>query len=85
MNSLRAYLKSLPDDDARIDFATRCGTTLGYLRKAMSIKQQFGESLCINMERESGGAVACEDMRADVDWAYIRQSTAPPPVAESPP
>lgn len=27
---------------------------------------------CIEIERASGGAVRCEDLRPDVDWAYLR-------------
>lgn len=30
------------------------------------------ESLAINIDRESGGAVPCERLRSDVDWAYLR-------------
>ena len=54
------------------EFAARCGTSVGYIRKGISAGQKFGESLCINFERESYGAVRCEDMRPDVDWAFIR-------------
>lgn len=71
MEELIKYLKTLNPDD-KGDFCRRCGTTLGYIRKASSVKQRLGESLCINIERESGGAVKCEQLRPDVDWAYIR-------------
>lgn len=55
-------------------FCDRCGTSEGYLRKAVSAGQKLGESLCINIERESRRAVTCEELRPDVDWAYIRSS-----------
>lgn len=71
MDKLKTYVNSLPPSEQEA-FATRCRTTIGYLRKAMSIGQKLGESLCINIERESGGAVPCEDLRPDVDWAYLR-------------
>jgi len=71
MNQLLTYLNSLPPADQQA-FARRANTTVGYLRKAISVNQQLGESLCINLERESGGAVVCEALRGDVDWAYIR-------------
>ena len=71
MKALSKYIKSL-DQKGKEDFCRRCGTTLGYIRKALSIKQRLGESLCINIERESGGAVKCEQLRPDVDWAFIR-------------
>lgn len=81
MKEVLAYLATLlpPDRDA---FATRCGTTVGYLRKAASVGQRIGEDIAICIERESGGAVKVEQLRPDVDWAYIRgtnceQKTAP--------
>lgn len=52
--------------------AAACGTSLGYLRKACSTGQRIGEKICIAIERESDGAVRCEDLRPDVDWAYLR-------------
>lgn len=56
-------------------FVTACGTTEGYLRKAISLRQQLGTGLCIELERESGGAVLCEELcPTGVDWAYIRAS-----------
>ncbi|MFC5524036.1 transcriptional regulator [Polaromonas jejuensis] len=67
------YLSGLSPDE-RESFALRCGTSVGYLRKACSIGQRLGESLCINIERESHGAVPCEALRPDVDWAYLRNS-----------
>lgn len=72
MKELLAYLNSLAPDGQR-DFARRCGTTIGYLRKAISVGQRLGESLCINIDRESGGAVRCEDLAPAVDWAYLRR------------
>lgn len=71
MDELITYLNAM-DQDAQHDFASRCGTSVGYIRKAASIKQKFGESLCINFERESKGAIRCETIRPDVDWAYLR-------------
>lgn len=80
MNHLLAFLNSLPPAEQQA-FARRSGTTVGYLRKAISVDQQLGEGLCINLERESAGAVRCEALRPDVDWAYIR-GTSPTPLAQ---
>jgi DNA-binding transcriptional regulator YdaS (Cro superfamily) len=71
METLRDYLNSLPVDD-QAAFAARCNTTVGYLRKAISIRQPINAATAIAIERESGGAVTCESLRHDVDWAYIR-------------
>lgn len=73
MHELLQYLNRLPLAD-QMAFALRCGTTVGYLRKACSKKQRIGESICINIERESDRFVACEQLRPDVDWAYLRST-----------
>lgn len=71
METLRAFLNKLsPLDQA--EFSERCKTSVGYLRKAISTRQRLGESLAIAIERESAGAVTCEELRPDVDWAYLR-------------
>ena len=71
MDKLLAYLNSLSKAD-RFELALRCETSEGYLRKAISTGQRLGESLCIKLDRESAGAIRCEDLRPDVDWAYLR-------------
>jgi DNA-binding transcriptional regulator YdaS (Cro superfamily) len=73
MEKLLAFLNSLSPDEQET-FANNCGTSVGYLRKAVSAKQRLGESTCINVERESKRKVTCEDLRPDVDWAYLRGS-----------
>ena len=75
MKSLHAYLNQLPKEE-RQGFIQRCGTSESYLRKAISVGARIGENLCINIDRESGGAVRCEDLRPDVDWAYLRGTRA---------
>lgn len=73
MEKLLTYLNSLSKDE-QIAFAERCDTSVGYMRKAVSAKQQLGGTLCINIERESKGLVRCEDLRPDADWAFIRNT-----------
>lgn len=73
MEALREYLNSLVPDEQRA-FAERCETSVGYLRKAISAGQKIAEKTVIAIERESGGAVRCEQLRPDVDWAYLRTS-----------
>lgn len=74
MDKLIAYLNSLtPDEQA--DFARRCGTSVGYLRKAASTGQRLGESLAINIDRESGRAVTFDYLRSDADWNYVRSTS----------
>ena len=66
MQTLLTYLNGLGKAD-RASFVERCGTSEGYLRKAISKGQQLGE--------KSKRAVTCEELRPDVDWAYLRDST----------
>jgi DNA-binding transcriptional regulator YdaS (Cro superfamily) len=88
MERLKAFLNGL-SPPAQAEFARRSGTTIGYLRKCLSTRQKIGERICINIERESDRAVRCEDIRADVDWACLRNSPvvralgAPSGMAES--
>ena len=57
MEALRAYLKTMsPADQA--DYALRAGTTIGYLRKALSAGQTIGPLIAVGLDRESGGALA---------------------------
>ncbi|GGD63168.1 transcriptional regulator [Caballeronia grimmiae] len=73
MDKLRTYLNSMAPEKQE-EFARRCGTTLGYLRKAISADQQFDVQLCINIEVESMGAVRCEHLRPKVTWSKLRGS-----------
>lgn len=75
MEKLIAYLNSL-NKAQQEDFANRCKTTVGYLRKAVSIGQKLGDGICLRISAESGGVVAPEDLRPDVDWDYLRKALA---------
>lgn len=72
--TLREYLFGMALAERKA-FAERCGTSVRHLQNIVYGKT-CGETLAINIERESGGAVRCEDLRPDVDWAYLR-GTAP--------
>lgn len=68
---LKTYITSMAVAE-REAFAARCDTTYAFLRNVAYGQRRAGESLCINIERESSGVVSCEELRADVDWAYLR-------------
>jgi len=77
MQLLYDYLKQLSEKSGKNEvdaFAKRCGTSTGQLKQVAGGYRRAGESLAINIERESGGAVRCEDLRPDVDWEYLRRS-----------
>lgn len=77
MDELRAYLNSLPVKE-QAAFAERCGTSIGYLRKALSTGANLGESLAIAIERESDCAVLADQIRPDCKTAfdYLRATGA---------
>lgn len=76
MDKLRDFLNAMPVHDQH-SFADRCGTTLGYMRKAISVGARFDASICIAIESESHGSVRCEDLRPDVPWSILREQAAP--------
>ena len=73
MHEILEYLRGLSQPE-REDFAERCGTSVGYLRKAVSAKQQLGIDLCLSLDRESGGVLRCERLFPDLDWEYLRKT-----------
>lgn len=60
----------------REDFARACGTSPQYLYMVSKGIKKPGEKLAIAIERESAGRIRVEQLRPDVDWAYLR-GTAP--------
>lgn len=65
MDTLRAYLSTLtPTDQA--DYARRSGTSIGYLRKALSKGQRFDGGLVRLLHVESQGAVSLTELRPDI-------------------
>lgn len=72
---LKSYLAGLSGPERRA-LAERCGTSFGHLNNVRYGIKPCAVELAIALERESGGTVRCEDLRPDVDWAYIR-GTAP--------
>ena len=63
------YLNSLAPD-ARDAFASKCGTSVGYIRKACSVGQSLGAELCVSVEQHSDGQVTRQELRPD-DWERI--------------
>ncbi|EGR4294208.1 Cro/Cl family transcriptional regulator [Vibrio cholerae] len=69
MTELKSLLLSMPFDE-RECFAAQCGTSIGYLNKAMSKKQKLGPILCVRIEKFSQGKVTRKQLRKD-DWQEI--------------
>ena len=78
MRKLLAYLNNLPSHE-QSSFAERCGTSVGYIRKAISTGQKLGEGLVTSIEKESRGEVLCDGLREDVSWVRIPDPDWPHP------
>lgn len=70
---LKSYLNGLSNEE-RESFATACDSTAGHIRNVSYGYRSCAEKLAIAIERESKGAVRCEDIRPDVDWQYLRNT-----------
>jgi len=68
---LKTYISDLSTEE-RESFAKKCETSLRHLQNVAYGYKPAGESLCINIERETKGKVICESLRPDVDWAVLR-------------
>lgn len=73
--SLHAYIKIL-DKATLDDLAERCETTAGQLKQIAYGNRRASVRLAVSLERETQGKVTCEQLRPDVDWAYLRGSKA---------
>lgn len=73
--SLLNFLRSLESDNAREQFAARCrNTSVAYLFQVAYGNRTPKADLCIAIERESDGLVACEELDPSADWSYLRQT-----------
>ena len=66
MEKLNDYLNSLEVAE-QTAFADSCKTSIGYLRKALSIKQPLNPKVCVRAERFTAKKVMRWDLRPD-DW-----------------
>jgi DNA-binding transcriptional regulator YdaS (Cro superfamily) len=78
MDALKSYWKSLSAQQ-RDELAAACETTSGHLANVVYECRTCSEKLAIALERETKGAIRCEDLRPDVDWAYLRSTGASMP------
>lgn len=70
MDNLKAFLRSLPDDEARKVFAARCGSSLGHLRNIIYSGKACAPKLAAQIDVHSRGQVTRRDLRPK-DWAHI--------------
>jgi hypothetical protein len=70
MEKLREYLNSLPIEKQH-DYAKKCGTTIGYLRKALSERPRMDGALCRLLDENSSGIVPRASLRPDI-WPELK-------------
>jgi len=73
MDTFHTYFKGLTKAE-RDAFAAKVGTSAAYLWQIAYKQRRCAESLAIEIEKASNRAVNVEDLRPDVDWAYVRSS-----------
>ncbi len=66
MEQLRIFLNSLSVSEQEM-FAKKCGTSIGYLRKALAKGSKLGVALCVAIEVNSNSKVTRKDLYPD-DW-----------------
>ncbi len=71
MDTLRCYLNSLSVTEQNA-FASRCGTSIGYLRSALASRTRLGPEISARIEIESKGEVPRESVSPGTDWALLR-------------
>lgn len=52
--------------------AEAIGCSQAAVSGACTGRKRFSARCCVEIERLTGGLVRCEDLRPDIDWAYIR-------------
>nr|WP_241878291.1 YdaS family helix-turn-helix protein [Psychrobacter sp. PraFG1]UNK04744.1 helix-turn-helix domain-containing protein [Psychrobacter sp. PraFG1] len=77
IESLKRYVSELGSETEREEFAERCGTTLGHLRQIYYGNRTCDAGLAIEIEN-TNQAVMCEELRSDIDFAYLRNLSPQP-------
>lgn len=72
---LKTYLSNLQRGGIS-KLANALGISSSYLSQLSSGLAPISLERCIEIEKATGGAVRCEELRPDVDWAYLRKSNS---------
>lgn len=59
--------------DERSAFARRCKSTPAQIQQ-LAYGRRASAELAIRIDIASEGQVSCEEMRPDINWAYLRDS-----------
>lgn len=70
-DQLKNFLKGMTLSE-REAFALSCSTTVGNLNQIIYVNKKCSAALAIRIDKASDGAVTCDDLCPDADFAYIR-------------
>lgn len=73
MEKLRTFLEQQPTG-YKAQLARAIGRQPSYFSRQLSGDRAFTENDCIGIEKYTAGQVRCEDIKPNVDWAYLRRS-----------
>jgi len=59
-----------------VDLAKRISVAPSLVSQWKNGTRQVPAERCVDIERATSGTVRCEDLRPDVDWAYLRGTPA---------
>ncbi|AMO78043.1 transcriptional regulator [Pseudomonas citronellolis] len=68
---LLEYMKPLSREELE-EFAARCKTSAGQIKQIAYGHRRASAALAIDIDRETKGIVSCDQLRPDIDWAYLR-------------
>lgn len=68
--SLKTYLSKERGTASRL--ARALGVSAVTVHEWTTGKKRVPAERCVEIERATDGAVTCEELRPDVDWAYLR-------------
>eukprot|EP01031_Cornospumella_fuschlensis_P049160 gene49160-biopygen39398 len=69
---LLEYIRTMSQEELSA-FAERTGSTVGQI-KQVAYGRRASAELAIRIDIASCGDVTCEDIRSDINWAYLRGS-----------
>lgn len=69
--TLLEFIKNL-EGAALQQFAENCSTSVGQLKQVAYGHRRANAQLAIAIDRNTAGEVACEEVRPDIDWQYLR-------------
>jgi DNA-binding transcriptional regulator YdaS (Cro superfamily) len=71
-------LKTYLSEHKQVDLARQLGVTQGAVHQwAVGLSRPSAER-SIEIEKATAGAVRCEQLRPDIDWAYLRGTVRKP-------